>query len=332
MAQTPAQPAYKSPYADSGSKVVGETKCAYCVGIAIHAPHLLDLNKCTCPTRSSRANGLTTGDQRTTTAATGSGPRYDPSQLLKRAGLVSEPRVPINFPFTAGTGNSSSNGKAPADRTSPPPSRPSGVGADRLMYTFNHPVPSITDGEEDGQINLDYPAQPRSAAWESDLDMVVDDADDDRPANAAVPSANVNTSGSRKRRRTNTAHPRRSSQPATQPRRRQARSPPPSPSLSPPPAAARFYRPITHEADMIGHRPEDIREDERLIALQVSALDLLERSHDSLRDYLSSYFDTNRRLKTDLQAARRAEGRAELRLAEAERLCIRYRRELEHGE
>lgn len=318
---------YRSLYADSGTEVEDQIKCAYCVEIAFHAPHLHDHNKCTCPTRSSRGDSLARGDRRTATAATGSGPRYDPSQLLRRAGLVSEPRVPINFPFIGGTGNFSNNGKATVGMNSPRAARPSGADVDRLMYTFNHPVPSITDGDDDGQITLDYPAQPHSAAWDSDLDTVVDDADDDRPATAAIPS-----NASRKRRRTNVDYPRRNLQTFRQPRRRQARSPPPSPSLSPPPAAARFYRPITHDADMIGHRPEDIREDQRLVALQVSAMELLERSHNSLRDYLSSYFDTNRRLRTELEAAKRAEGRAESRLAEAERLCIRYRLDLEHGE
>lgn len=306
-----------------------------------------DQNKCTCPTRISNGASSTTDTPRTITAATRSGPRHNPSQLLRRDGLMSDPPTPINFSATAGTGNLS-KGKSPAGVTPPPPSWSPGV--DRSRYTLhqashNHlpsldrprqsarprpnsvtSVPSISDAEDDGQIRLDYPAQPHSAAWDSGVDTVVDAADGEGRLNAANSSANPGVHGTRKRRRANSIEPRRTSQASRQQRRREARSPPPSPSLSPPPM--RHPRPIVHEADMIGRRPEDLREEEHWNALQGNALDLLERSHESLRSYLASYFDSNKRLRAELVIARRGERRAELRLAEAERQCIRYQVEL----
>jgi hypothetical protein len=355
----PFQPSSDSTYASS--KVETQTKCAYCVGIAYHAPHLYDHSQCTCPTRASASLDVKKGPYASMLAA-GSGPRYEPSQVLRRAGLMSgPPPIPANFPFSV-TASKFSTGGAPTSVVSTPQSRPSGIEAGRSAYTFNtqhdrgglpnkpwwpcgssgvtlpaelmprsntrrqpvgsrpvvfSPAPSLTETEEDGLIDLDYPSQPLSSAWDSDsdLDTIVDNADVERPADADVPSAglNVNESRSRKRRRTELSHLRRDLQQFRQPRTRHARSPPPSPP-------ARLRR----RAGSDGNLPGDFRTERQLTEIQIDAMDLLERSHASLRAYLASYFDSNWTLRFELDKARWAERRAEARLAEVEELCLHH--------
>jgi hypothetical protein len=355
----PFQPSSDSAYASS--KVETQTKCAYCVGIAYHAPHLYDQSKCTCPTRASASLDVKRGPY-ASMVATGSGPRYEPSQVLRRAGLMSgPPPIPANFPFNVAA-SKFSNGGAPTGAVSPPQSRSFGIDVGRSAYTFDSqpgrgglphkpwwpygsseatlpaelmpmsntqrqpvssrpvvfsPAPSLTETEEDELIDLDYPSQPPSSAWDSDsdLDTIVDNADVERPADAAVPSAglNVNESRSRKRRRTELSHLRRDLQQFRQPRTRHARSPPPSPP-------ARLRR----RAGSDGNLPGDFRTERQLTEIQIDAMDLLERSHASLRAYLASYFDSNWTLRFELDKARWAERRAEARLAEVEELCLHH--------
>jgi hypothetical protein len=323
------------------------------VGIAYHAPHLYDQSQCTCPNRAFTSLDVKKGPYASMFAA-GSGPRYEPSQALRRAGLMSGPApTPANFPFSIAA-SKSSTGVVP-----PPQSHLSEVGVDRSAYRFNSrpsrgglpqdrpwrygimeetlpaelmprsntqrqrvssrpvvfsPAPSLTETEEDGQINLDYSPQPLSNAWDSDsdLDTIVDNTNNDRPTDAAVPSAgpNTNESRSRKRRRTELSHLRRDLQQFRQPRARHARSPPPSPPVR-----------LRRRAGSDGDLPGDFRTERQLTEIQVDAMELFERSHARLRAYLASHFDSNWMLRAELDHARWCERRAEARLEEAERLC-----------
>jgi hypothetical protein len=296
---------------------------------------------------------------------TGSGPRYEPSHVLRRGGLMSgPPPVPANFPFSVGT-SKVSTGRAPTGVISQPPPHSSKVGVDRSAYTFDtqprrrgglpqnpywaygsgelmlpselmprsdtqrqpassrpvvfSPAPSLTESEEEGHINLDYPSQHTSSAWDSDsdLDTIVDNTNDNRPASAAVPSAGSNTNESRsrkrKRRRTELSHLRRDLQQFRQPRTRHARSPPPSPPGR-----------LRHRAGSDGSLPGDFRTERQLTEIQIDAMELLERSHASLRACLASYFDSNWTLRAELDHARWCERRAEARLEDAERLCRQH--------
>lgn len=88
-----------------GSSLTGEApidsnrpKCYYCIASETHAPHLHNVQLCTCAFRSANGTLYTSTESVTALNATSSAPRFDPAQLLRRSTYSSDDLVPVNGP------------------------------------------------------------------------------------------------------------------------------------------------------------------------------------------------------------------------------------------
>lgn len=73
-------------------------KCYYCIASNIHAPHLHNVQLCTCAFRSAKSIEASSSQPATVLNATSSSPRFDPSQLLRWSTHSSNDLVPVNGP------------------------------------------------------------------------------------------------------------------------------------------------------------------------------------------------------------------------------------------
>lgn len=127
------------------NEVADGNKCYYCIASDIHAPHLHNAQLCTCAFRS--ANGISFGSTESATVlyATGSGPRFDPSQLLTWSAIRSDHFVPVNGPGSL----VANGGESRARRNGmdlPPSSRSSMADVDAAI----HPRPSASSPHVSG--------------------------------------------------------------------------------------------------------------------------------------------------------------------------------------
>lgn len=192
----------------------------------------------------------------------------------------------------------------------------------RSLPTHLCPAISTFNPREEAQSAYDYQSQPQSAVRDSDHETIADDADDDRSTQATGHSPSLDTlGGDRKRRRcpstTNGSRPRIT-------RRRLGKSRQQRDiSRSTTPPVSLHSRDARRSLSIDAFNDSRHSEQERT-ALQNSAMDLLEKSHGSLRTYLASCFESNKTLRAELAHSRREQDRLETKLDEAERSCVRY--------
>ena len=81
-----------------GNEVSDRAKCYYCIASNIHAPHLHNVQLCTCAFRNAEALSSSSTEPTTALNATSSGPRFDSRELLSRSTISSDHLVQVNSP------------------------------------------------------------------------------------------------------------------------------------------------------------------------------------------------------------------------------------------
>lgn len=338
-----------------------DIKCYYCIASNIHAPHLHNVQLCTCAFRGAKSIEPSSTEPATVLNATSSSPRFDPSQLLRRSTRSSDNLVPVNGPgpLVAGGGASQARrngindlplscfsvagtGAATYRRPSMPSpyasEHPQGaVSSSRQMARDDDPKGkrrAISTDDEGSQKSLSAAPSPSDLGFtasdtssESDDDTVagdVDDADDDQSSDTTAPSASVGTlDRPRKRRRRNSTVNNSRPRSAGNSRIHQRRRLERSMQRAGavPPAPAQR---ASCACVLTLSSDETTDNNSRAVAHPPLPRETLEQSHQRVTAYLSSCFASNQRLRAELAEAREVTERLEEQLAEAEKAAFDY--------
>jgi hypothetical protein len=142
------------------------SKYSYCMGMNLHAPHLRNIQDCTCALHTVEGEDFTTRKPVADLSAPRSGPRYDPQQLLRQSRYASDPLVPVNTMGTSVSRESTSRARR-ARLALPPPSRPyemdaSSSTSSALWASQRHLPTDATDNSsylvEEANLHYDAPA------------------------------------------------------------------------------------------------------------------------------------------------------------------------------
>lgn len=336
-------------------------KCYYCIASNIHAPHLHNVQLCTCAFRGAKSIEPSSTEPATILNATSSSPRFDPSQLLRRSTHSSDDLVPVNgpAPLVAGGGASQARrngindlplsrfsmagtGAATYRRPSAPSPYASGLpqeanSSSRRMARDDDPKgkrPATSTDDEGSRRSLSAAPSPSDlsstasdSSTESDGDAIAgdaDDADDDQSSDTTAPSASVGTPDRpRKRRRRNSTVDDSRPRSAGSSWIHQRRR------LERRIQRARIVSPALPPrascACVLTLSSDEVADNNsRAVAHPPLPRETLEQSHQRVTAYLSSCFASNQRLRAELAEAREVTERLEEQLAGAEKAAFDY--------